>query len=30
MFIITPKNYKNTKVDIVIKLNKKYFWGKNV
>ena len=28
MFIITPKNYKNTKVDVVIKLNKKYFWVK--
>ena len=28
MFIITPENYKNAKVDVVIKLNKKYFWVK--
>ena len=28
MFIITPENYKNAAVDVVIKLNKKYFWVK--
>ena len=28
MFIITPENYKNVEVDVVIKLNKKYFWVK--